>query len=156
FDANITGTLAMFSANDIGTPTNPLAFTAGHLVTVSGGDQYLATTQTRVDFVLGDEMFLLGGSFNVDNQMIARSQVTVGPFATLGGDGVVTAPRILVNGTINPGFGGTSTGILTLRGNVTVERTATMVFDINFPYVAPGNDYDQLAVEGTLTLNSPT
>src|SRR6185369_790661 len=102
-DAIVTDRLTMFSGLDIGAATDPLIFSASHLVTVSNRDQFLATTTaTNVEFALGEHISLLGGAFYVADQMIAFSQLTVGQFATLGGNGFVFSPDIQVKGAINP------------------------------------------------------
>lgn len=83
---------------------------------------------------------------------ISGSAVTVdGINSILGGTGTVGATTLLNGGSVNPGV---SPGILTIGGNFTMSSGTTLSAEIDG--ITVGAQYDQLAVNGTVTLAGST
>ncbi|HZN36079.1 MAG TPA: hypothetical protein VFB80_19750, partial [Pirellulaceae bacterium] len=161
--------LHLLAAGNIGESDNPIFFAAQQLRTLSAGSQYLAVDgSTTVQAIQSfGEVSLQSGDFLVAESgfIFATQTVTVETAALLGGDGKISANLVLVRGVLSPGNfepAGTrenpidgDASVLTIFGNVTVTDTGQMVFDVNPPYETAGTDYDQVIVNGTLTLGDP-
>jgi fibronectin-binding autotransporter adhesin len=90
------------------------------------------------------------GTLLVDgNQSAATGAVTVNGDTALGGSGIIGG-SVTVFGTLGPGHLGNSTGILT-TGSLSLTSNSTFLLDLN--NTVPGTGYDQVIVNGTVTLN---
>ncbi len=133
----------------IGSALQPIYFDGELLATESlGGDQFLSEFDSVDVLILdaaSDAITLTSGRFEVQTQIIA-SNVHVGQ-AILGGTGVVFAEVDTVAGSvISPGQ---SPRILT-TGNFNLATGASL--DIEIDGAGVGTQYDQLQVNGTVTL----
>ncbi len=89
-----------------------------------------------------------GGSVYVESPTgyaLGQGEVRVESAGLLGGHGVIHGPT-RIYGTISPGRG--SIGLLDFDGNLTLESTAHTMLE-----VASTSSYDQISVNGLLTLN---
>ncbi len=172
-DAMVAGLLELVAtlggigaAGGTGGTGNAFTFTAAQLITQSAGPQYLQQPQAADQTIVvsaqsGGDIFPLRGGYLVSGDITSLGTVTIAPSVLLGGSGTVAGSAIVVAGIVDPGyFPGTMTTdgdaeALTLVGSVTVTRDATLIFDINPPYMTPGTDYDHLIVFGTLVLETP-
>jgi hypothetical protein len=105
--------------------------------------------------LLGSSTALVGSTtVNSGTLLVNGSQpgsaTTVKNGATLGGTGAVGAV-VTTSGTVSPGDG---PGVLTVRGNVTLDQNSTFIAELNGP--TPGVGYDQLNVAGTVNLAGST
>ncbi|MEN3368646.1 MAG: hypothetical protein V7609_789 [Verrucomicrobiota bacterium] len=105
---------------------------------LSGNNTYTGTTTVDVGTLLVN-----------GNQSAATGAVTVNNSGTtLGGNGIIGGPV-----TVNSGANlapGSSTGIIT-TGSVTLNSGSNFVLELN--NTTPGTGYDQLVVNGSVTLN---
>lgn len=81
--------------------------------------------------------------------------VSVNSGSTLGGSGTV-AQITTVGGTLSPGDSSTVTGTLTSTGTVVLNSSSSFDVTLNGSGDQPGSEYDQLAADGTINLNSAT
>jgi autotransporter-associated beta strand protein len=137
------GILSSFNPFDVGNAlvTGTLGGSAGLVkstagtVVLAGANAYTGTT------TVNDGTLLVTGSLGG-----GRTSVIGG---TLGGTGTV-GPLTAVGGTVAPGT--TGPGILTANGNVTI-LVAALAVDLNGQ--TAGSQYDQLKVNGTVSLAAP-
>ena len=118
----------------------------GALTKTGPGTMELIASSTYTGATLvSDGLLRVSGS-------ITGSTLTVdGGSAILGGSGTVGATAVVNAGTINPGV---TTGILSTIGNFSM--TAGTFFVAEFNGTAPGTDYDQLNIAGTVALGNAT
>lgn len=130
----LAGPGALASANGTGT------------FNVEGGTFHITTGS-----VLNNTASVLvsGGDFKVNGAATA-SDLFVSGTGSLSGNGIVNSNITQTGGFISPG---NSPGMLTTNGNI-VSTGGAFVFDLNGP--APTTNYDQLTLNGQLTLNSVT
>ncbi len=89
-----------------------------------------------------------GGTVYVESSTgyaLGHGEVRVESGGTLGGSGLIHGPT-RIYGTLSPGRG--SIGLLDFDGNLTLESTAHTMLE-----VASASSYDQISVNGLLTLN---
>ncbi len=99
---------------------------------------------------LGGITTVNAGTLLVDDSQ-PGSAVVVNAGGTLGGSGTVGAVTVNAGGTVSPGD---SPGVLTVHGGITFNPGSVLLAQINGP--AAGSGYDQLNVQGSVTLNGPT
>jgi hypothetical protein len=89
-----------------------------------------------------------GGTLLVGaNSTVTAPSVSVSAGGTLGGTGTVAGP-VTNAGTLSPGF---SPGLLTINGNY--SQTGALAIELNG--TTAGTQYDQLRVNGTVSLGGP-
>ncbi len=123
---------------------------------LSGVNTVFGTNNGMGTLVLASNANTHTGAINVNtgtlmvNGLVAASAnaVTVAAAGTLGGIGVINR-NITVNGKLAPG---NSPGVLTVNGNVTFSATGTFAVEANS--ASPGTGYDQLFVNGAVSLGS--
>ena len=99
------------------------------------------------DLTLGGSMVVNGGTLIVDGRM-SNSVVTVNASATLRGTGKVGGLTVNSGGAVSPGLN--SPAILDSLGNAALNAGST--FNIQLNGTSVGLNYDQLKVQGTVTL----
>ena len=106
-------------------------------------------TLTRVNTYDGDTI-VNGGTLLVNGSYAGMGDATVNNGGTLGGTGIITG-TVTVNagGTLAPGNGGNTTGILT-TGALTLAPISNFRVDING--TTPGTGYDQITAGGAVTI----
>lgn len=135
FDSNgFTGANA-FTVSGVINGGGNLNKTGAGTVVLAGNNTYTGTT------TVSNGTLLVNG-----DQSAATGTVTVNNSGTLGGNGIIGG-AVQVDGNLAPG---NSTGILT-TGAVTLNSTSNFILEING--TTPGTGYDQLVVNGTVTLN---
>jgi autotransporter-associated beta strand protein len=103
------------------------------VLTLSGDNSYLGPTLVQ------------GGEIRLEEGSIA-GRVEVAPGATLSGAGDIGGLGA-VAGELSPGLADDEYGLLTFANGLTLESSATIVFDLGSAG-APGTDYDSVAVTG--------
>jgi fibronectin-binding autotransporter adhesin len=89
------------------------------------------------------------GTLLVNGNVASSTQlVTVGATGTLGGNGMINR-NVVVNGSLAPG---NSPGLLTINGNLTMNSGSAFRAELNG--ALPGSGYDQLAVNGLVSLGN--
>jgi fibronectin-binding autotransporter adhesin len=123
--------------------SSDFASAAGGLTKAGPGTMELSATNSFTGTtIVNDGLLVVNGS-------ISGSAVTVdGIGAFLGGSGTTGAITALNGGTISPG---TSTGILTATGSLSMTSDTVLSIEIND--LVAGTGYDQLSVTGTVGLN---
>jgi len=107
---------------------------------ISIGSNLTATNQSLVD----------SGAVTVSRNAVlglASGTLSIVPGGSLGGGGTVVAASVVNEGSINPG---TSPGILSITGNVTLGAGSTVNIEMAGP--TPGVQLDQLHISGAVTL----
>lgn len=95
----------------------------------------------------GGSTTVLASTLSVPGALNGTSAVSVSSGATLTGSGSVTNLIVSSGGTLSPG---NSPGVFTVNGNLQMNSGSTLAVEING--VTAGTDYDQLIVNGTLSL----
>lgn len=121
-------------------------FSGGGTVRKTGGGVLLYSGTTVNSFV-GD-FVLAAGTLRVDGVLTDGGVTVTG--GTLCGTGTVASVSV-TGGTLNPG---SSPGILHVEGNLNLAAGATCRLELNSPIA--GSGYDQLQVNGVVTLNGAT
>jgi autotransporter-associated beta strand protein len=105
--------------------------------TLSGNNGYTGTTT------------MTAGNLFIDGSQ-PNSPVSVTDGGIFGGTGTIGA-LTATGGTVSPGDGGASTGILTVNGNLALG--AGSVFSPDLFNTTPGSGFDQLIVTGTVSVS---
>lgn len=119
------------------------SFNGGNNVHKSGGGELLYTGNTANSFV--GNLALDAGTLRVDG-VFTDGAITVNS-GTLSGTGTVSAVT-LTSGVLHPGAG---PGTFHIDGDLNAGAGAVCQFDLNGPIA--GSGYDQLLVNGSVTLN---
>lgn len=127
--------------------TDFLTYLFGYITTTG------TITLTHGTFYVDQSQALLPPSIFAAFPVISTSQLNVERGVTLGGSGAMFGTlKVKGGGTIDLGFAPTESGRLQVYGNVSFDSGSTLIADINPPYNLAGDDYDQLAVGGSLDL----
>ncbi|WP_449235781.1 Ig-like domain-containing protein [Azospirillum doebereinerae] len=123
-----------------------LTKTGAGTLTLSGSGSYAGTTTVSA------------GTLLVTGTLDPSGNVSVGSGATLGGTGTLFSSgskqvTILDGATLAPGVAGTNNGIGTLTINGTLRVNGTLAVEVGGSGGVAGTDYDQVAVNGTVSLN---
>ncbi|MGH6734975.1 MAG: autotransporter-associated beta strand repeat-containing protein [Methyloceanibacter sp.] len=118
---------------------------AGGGLTLSGGTQTLSGNNTYTG-----NTTINGGTLLVEGSIDDSALTTVGNGGTLGGNGATGNVTVNNGGTLAPGA---SAGILS---TLNVVMTAGASFSIELDGTTAGTGYDQLDVEGTVSLGGAT
>jgi len=106
-------------------------------------------TLTALNTYDGDTI-VNGGTLLVNGSITGMGDATVSNGGTLGGTGLInSAVTVNAGGTLAPGNGGNTTGILT-TGALTLAPISNFQVDING--TAPGTGHDQITATGTVTI----
>jgi len=81
------------------------------------------------------------------------SSVNVSSTGTLAGTGTVGSVQLVQGGTISPGVN-RATGILNVNGDVIFSTSSATNFNVDLTGVTPGSGYDQINVNGNVSLGS--
>ena len=130
-----------FSATLNGDISGPGGLTLSFLGATPTGTLTLSGTNTYTGATT-----IQGGRLVVDGSI--TSDVTVNNGGTLGGSGAVGGVTVNNGGTVAPG---NSPGKLTVNGNYI--QTSGGILNIEIGGNTPGNDYDQLEITGTASLD---
>ena len=115
---------------------------------VNGGTVRVTNTSGQPLGVVGNTAIVNAtGTLQIDAGVAVPNAVTVNAGGTLAGGGTVNNTVTSVGGTISPGA---SPGLLTVNGNVTLN--AASAFRVELNGTTAGTQYDQLAVNGIVTL----
>ncbi|MNX34842.1 Extracellular serine protease precursor [compost metagenome] len=95
----------------------------------------------------GGSTTVSAGTLAVNGALNGTSAVLVSSGATLRGSGSVTNLVVSNGGTLSPG---NSPGVFTVNGNLQMNSGSTLTVEING--VTAGTDYDQVIVNGTVSL----
>ncbi len=130
------------------TSTNTIQTESGTISAILGGTHGLTQSTSGTTTLSGANIYtgtttISGGTLLVDG--VITGAVTVAAAGTLGGSGSVGA--VNNSGLVNPGNG--STGILTING----AYTQSGALDDQIDGVVPGTDFNQLVVNGTITVS---
>src|SRR5208282_3482279 len=92
------------------------------------------------------------GTLNITDggAVISDGGTTVGPMGTLTGNGTITTPTLVNNGTVAPAGPNNTTGTLTVNGNYQQNPSGTLDAEIGGP---DSSQADLLNVSGTAMLN---
>ncbi|MBN9348414.1 MAG: autotransporter-associated beta strand repeat-containing protein [Devosia sp.] len=139
-----SGTVQILDTLTVGAANNSVSFSGtindfGALTKVGTGTQTLSGTNTYTGATT-----INGGTLKVDGSI--TSAVTVNSGATLAGDGSVGSVTVNSGGHVGPG---SSPGSLA-TGNFTLNVGSS--YDVEIAGTAPGTQYDQIIVTGTVTL----
>ncbi len=88
------------------------------------------------------------GSFS-----LSGGTLTLNTASVLSGGGTFIGDVVNGGGTVQPG-GNLATGILTIRGNLTLGSTSELQFEIDETGLVAGTDFDQLIVDGLSVIAS--
>jgi fibronectin-binding autotransporter adhesin len=113
-------------------------------------------TLSAANTLAGDTV-VLAGTLNLTGSLTATNSVTIASGATLAGSGTITtanAVTISGGGTLAPGVVGVNNGVGTLTINGDLDLSGTLQIDIDG--TTAGSDYDQVVVNGAVTLDATT
>jgi parallel beta-helix repeat protein len=83
----------------------------------------------------------------------ATNPITIAPNGTLAGNTFITAPSLIVNGTIDPGIG-SAVGAITNSGNVTLGGAGSYVVTVQNAVGLPANGWSLVQAAGKLDVES--
>ncbi|MCI0637986.1 MAG: autotransporter-associated beta strand repeat-containing protein [Gemmataceae bacterium] len=119
---------------------------------VNAGVVSVANTTTNPLGVIANTVIInIGGTLRVETGVTVPNAVQINAGGTLAGSGTVNGTVTSTGGIISPGA---STAILTVNNNVALDAASTFRAELNGTTV--GSDYDQLDVNGTVTLGGAT
>ena len=143
-----TGSLAVTNGGTVTDTTTVIGQNPGSngTVTVDGAGSTLTSSGTTNVGEAGT------GTLNITDggAVISDGGTTVGPMGTLTGNGTITTPTLVNNGTVAPAGPNNTTGTLTVNGNYQQNPSGTLDAEIGGP---DSSQADLLNVSGTAMLN---
>jgi autotransporter-associated beta strand protein len=136
--------------NGVISNTGALSQTGAGTLTLAAANLYTGTTTST------------GGTLIVTGSLAGGAGLTTATSTVLAGTGTVQALTVNASSSVEPGINASSTGILTAAGNTifsgggTLATAAVFAPLLNGDDSAPGANYCQLAVGGSLNISNTT